>query len=104
MSAVHGVRPPVPEAARGAEDARLKKAAQQMEGVFVQQLFKAMRETVPDGELARGGMGEEIFTGLLDQQVAESAALGWERGLGASLYRQLRAQMHVPTAEETGAR
>ena len=81
---------------RDSEEQRLKRAARQLEGVFVQQLFKAMRETVPAGELGRGGSGEEMFTGLMDQQLADSAAPGTERGLGAALYRQLRARIAAP--------
>lgn len=86
----------------GAEEARLRKAAEQLEGVFVEQLFKAMRQTVPEGDLARGGFGEEVFTGLMDQQVADTAAQGWDRGLGAALYRQLRARTQSISTDETG--
>ena len=38
------VKPPVVQS----DDARLKKTALQLEGVFVQRLFAAMRDTVPD--------------------------------------------------------
>lgn len=84
------------------DDARLRQAAQQMEGLFLEQLFKAMRETVPEGEVARGGSGEEIFTGLLDQKLADVAAGEGERGLGAAIYRQLRAHVRNHSTEETG--
>jgi flagellar protein FlgJ len=81
-------------------DARLRRAAQQMEGVFYAQLLRAMRETVPQ-EGARGGTGEEIFTGLLDEKVAETAAARAERGVGAALYRQLRARIESTRGTET---
>ncbi|MBI1809965.1 MAG: chemotaxis protein chel, partial [Gemmatimonadetes bacterium] len=51
-------------AATGATDPRasdldrLRKTAKQLEGVFVQQLFKAMRETVPKDGVTGGGSGE----------------------------------------------
>jgi peptidoglycan hydrolase FlgJ len=83
-----------------AHDARLRRTAQQLEGVFVQQLFKAMRDTVPENELAGGGLGEEIFTGLMDQNVADSAAGRWERGLGGAIYRQLSARTESATAQQ----
>lgn len=84
------------DAVRGApagpesDDARLRKAAQDLEGLFVEQLFKAMRESVPEGGLIDGGSGEEMFTGLMDQHLAARVPAGWESGLGAALYRQLR--------------
>jgi peptidoglycan hydrolase FlgJ len=72
-------------------DAQLRQAARQLEGVFVEHLFKAMRDTIPEGGLIDGGAGEEIFTSLLDRDLADRVAAGWERGLGEAIYRQLRA-------------
>ena len=72
-------------------DAKLRKAAQQLEGVFVQQLYKSMRDTVPQQEgIVSGGAGEDIFTGLMDQHLAAETPKHWEGGLSDALYRQLR--------------
>jgi peptidoglycan hydrolase FlgJ len=84
------------------QDAKLRRTAQQLESVFVEQLFKAMRATVPENDIAGGGFGEEVFTGLMDQHVAEGAALRWERGLGAALYRQLRARTESVAITNSG--
>lgn len=83
---------PLPTVAPGAtpDEARLRRATQELEGVFVQELFKAMRETVPEGGVVDGGAGEEMFTSMLDQTISAEAASGWDRGVGAALYRQLR--------------
>ena len=78
-------------AATDSRDAKLKQAAQNLEGMFVQQLFKAMRETVPEQEgFVSGGAGEDIFTGLLDQHLAAETPKHWEGGLSDALYRQMR--------------
>lgn len=82
----------------GPEDRRLRAAAQQLEGVFVEQLFKAMRETVPEGGMTDGGFGEDVFSDMLDSNLAVEASHGWERGLGAALYRQLRGTLAQPPA------
>ena len=77
--------------ATDSRDAKLKQAAQNLEGMFVQQLFKAMRETVPEQEgFVSGGAGEDIFTGLLDQHLAAETPKHWEGGLSDALYRQMR--------------
>lgn len=70
---------------------RLGATAQQLQSVFVEQLFKAMRATVPDDGLFSGGSGEETFRSLLDQRVAELVPAQWhgEHTLGAALVRQL---------------
>jgi flagellar protein FlgJ len=75
------------------EEIRLRKAAQQLEGVFVQQLFKAMRETVPSDGILDGGTGEEMFTGMMDEHIAAELPAKWEHGLGAAVYRQLRGSL-----------
>ncbi len=83
------VKPAAP--ARTEKEEKLHDAAGQLEGLFVQQLFKSMRETVPQGEgIVSGGAGEDIFTGLLDQHLAAETPKQWESGMAEALYRQLR--------------
>ena len=72
------------------EETKLRRATQELEGVFVQELFKAMRDTVPEGGIMDGGPGEEMFSDMMDQQISAEAATGWDRGIGAALFRQLR--------------
>lgn len=67
--------------------ARLRAAAELMEGQFYQNLFSAMRETVPEGGLTSGGQGEEMFSSLMDQHMADAAASRQDTGLSRALYR-----------------
>jgi len=78
-------------------DTKLRKASTQLEGSFVQQMFKAMRDTVPTDGAFGGGAGEDMFTGLLDEHVAADTPTQWHHGLGEAIYRQLRTaiQSHV---------
>lgn len=57
-------------------DRRLSKACADFEAIFVQQLFKTMRASVPESKLLDGGRAEELYTSMLDQQVAEQMAHG----------------------------
>lgn len=80
-----------PAAGAPAADDKLKKSAQALEGLFVQQLFKAMRDTVPQQDgIVSGGAGEDIFTSLMDEHLATETPKQWEGGLAEALYRQLR--------------
>jgi peptidoglycan hydrolase FlgJ len=82
------------------EDPKLRKVAQQMEGVFVQELYKAMRATVPQNDGAvGGGAGEEMFTGLMDQHLATETPHAWGRGLGEAIYEHLRGRLARESAE-----
>jgi Rod binding domain-containing protein len=73
--------------------AQLRKLAHEMEGVFVAQLFQAMRQTVPGGGVLEPSPGEEMFTGMLDDLVARRAAEQSHRGIGEALYRQLARRL-----------
>ncbi len=94
-----GGRPaaPAPKGPEG-KDAQLRKVAQQLEGVFVQQLYQAMRQTVPEEGFAGGGSAEQTFTGLMDERVAADTPRQWSHGLTEALYRQLKAAgaAHAP--------
>ena len=80
---------PVDPAAAG-KDAKLHKVSVQLEGVFVQQMYKSMRSTVPTGGLFDGGAGEEMFTGLMDERLAADTPKQWKHGLSESIFRQLK--------------
>lgn len=69
--------------------ARLKDTSGKLEGLFVEQLFKAMRDTVPQDGLTSGGQGEDIFTGLMDQKLADEVPSQWHRGIASALVREL---------------
>lgn len=58
----------------------IKKAAREFEALFINNLFKVMRESVPKGGLLDGGRGEEIYTSMLDE--ALSAELAKRGGIG----------------------
>lgn len=77
-------------AARAADDAKLRNAARQLEGVFTQQLFKAMRATVPEDQGALGGgSAQEMFTGLLDEHLATDPRAASTHGIGEAIYHHL---------------
>lgn len=99
VARIHGVPP---DALSESDDAKLRRAARDLEGVFVAELLKAMRETVPSDGVVHGGMGEEMFTGMLDQHLAPLAGEGWQRGIGDALYRQLRAALPAQSNRERG--
>jgi peptidoglycan hydrolase FlgJ len=76
------------------KEKKLKGVAQQLEGVFVQQMYKAMRATVPTDEgVLTGGSGEDMFTGLMDEHIAADTPSQWQGGLGEALLQQLRGKM-----------
>jgi len=77
----------------GSSSAALRKAAHDLEGVFVNELFKAMRETVPHDGFLSEDSGQALFTGMLDERLAQTYAERAKGGLGDALYRQLSRRL-----------
>jgi peptidoglycan hydrolase FlgJ len=103
MSQIAGVTPgkgPMPSPAE-----RLKKTALQLEGVFVQRLFAAMRDTVPTDGLMSQSTGESTFTQLLDEKFSEQVPKQWngQHSLAQALYRQLSQRLASQAADSTGS-
>ena len=77
---------------------QVRKLSHELEAVFINQLFQAMRASVPKDEVLGNAPGQEMFTAMMDERLANEAAAGLERGLGESLYRQLARRL--PEAPE----
>jgi flagellar protein FlgJ len=100
MISVGPIQHPLGKAARpdprASQEDQLRGTAQSLQGVFVEQLFKAMRDTVPEDGLMSGGQGEDMFRSMMDQHVAELAPQQWNgpHSLGDAIVRQL-SQTHA---------
>ncbi len=84
------------------EATRLRKVAEDFEAVFLFQVLKQMRNTVHKEEMFNGGMGEEMFTEMMDEELAKKIASRGVTGIAETLFRQLSRQ-HGITSEETEA-
>ncbi len=73
-------------------DTQLKKACFELESLFINYLLKEMRATIPKSEFIGGGKAEEIYTSMLDSQLAKEMASGGGIGLSSLLCDQLCAK------------
>jgi flagellar protein FlgJ len=102
MSAVRGPAG-LAVAPRPDAHAQLRRMAHELEGVFLSQLFKAMRATVPQDGVVEAAPGHDLFTSMLDERLASQAAERMKRGLGEALYRQMARRLppeETPPAPE----
>ena len=81
----------------------LKAAAEQFEAMFLQQVMKSMRDTVPQDGLLNSD-SSRFYTGLLDQQMAQNMAssgkgIGFARLIEQQLGKNLAASQ--ASAEQT---
>lgn len=77
------------------DDARLKKTALQLEGLFVQRMFAAMRDSVPEGGFLPQSSAEGTFTQMLDEKMSERVPeqMSGAHSLADALYHQLRQRL-----------
>jgi flagellar protein FlgJ len=75
------------------QNKRLEKACEEFETFFMAKMFASMRETVQDGGLVKKSMGEEIFTEMMDAEVAKESSKGQGMGLSRMLYESMSKNM-----------
>lgn len=81
----------------------LREATQQFESLFISQLMKSMRDTVPQSQLLSAGTGQQLFREMLDQEIAGRVSQSGGIGIGEMLFQQLSPAQTVRTKQATGA-
>ena len=71
------------------EARELEEACAEFESLFINLVMKQMRQSVVKSGLIDGGMGEEFFTGMLDEEISRQAAVRQGIGLKEALIEQL---------------
>jgi Rod binding domain-containing protein len=86
---------------------KLKKAAQEFEAIFVQQMLDAMDKTIDRKDsFLNGGSSEEYFRSMLNEEIAKSMTSkqgGSGFGLAESIYRQMAQNNKKDERETNGA-
>jgi peptidoglycan hydrolase FlgJ len=82
---------------RPMDEERLKKACTDFESIFINQILRTMRQTVPHGGFLKEGPETNIFQSLFDQELSRSLAQRKGMGLGEMIYRQMTYRARVQT-------
>jgi peptidoglycan hydrolase FlgJ len=77
--------------ARGlpADDSRFKSVCNDMEALFINHMLSEMRKTVSKSGLTDGGRAEEVYTSLMDAELAKELARRGALGLSKMVSDQL---------------
>ncbi|MEO7040026.1 MAG: rod-binding protein [Candidatus Elarobacter sp.] len=95
-------QPPLTNDQKSALD-KLHQAAQSMEALFVDMLFKEMRKSAPPASpTGKTSKAEQTFGEMLDEKRAESLAKTDSLGIGRILEQQLRSSV-LADAERTAS-
>jgi flagellar protein FlgJ len=73
----------------GRNDPQLRKACSELESLFITYLLKEMRTTIPKSDFINGGRAEEIYTSMLDSEMARELSAKGGIGLSSILLDQL---------------
>ncbi len=82
---------------------KLKKACNDFEALFMAQMLKSMRQTIPQTGFLGKGLGDDIYQGLMDQELSQKLSQSKGLGLGKAIYRQmLKREEKTPTVTTRG--
>lgn len=68
---------------------KLRHATEEFESFFTLQMLQSMRKTIPKSELSKGGLGQEIYTSMFDEELAKVMAGQSQGSLSDILYNSL---------------
>ncbi len=71
----------------------LRKSCQEFEAIYTQEMYKAMRKTVPEGGLFEKDMASELYKEMMDMEIAKSSASGKGIGIGEAMYQQMKGKI-----------
>lgn len=82
-------QPPKLSQGNGRDPEKLKDAAQQFEAIFIQQMFKEMRNTVPEDGLIERSNADDMYTQMQDAEAAKIMADRGGIGLAELMLQEL---------------
>jgi len=76
------------------EKGRLRKATKEFESLFMYEMLKTMRKTIPQDSQSKrvpfsNGLGKDTFTQIFDMELAKKMSSGEAGSIGAMLYNSL---------------
>lgn len=78
-----------------ATEAELYEACKEFESYFVEQMFKAMRATVPESEKSTSASALDMFEDNLYQEYAKQTADSGQLGLAQQLFEQMKRNYNL---------
>lgn len=80
---------PTAQDKKSQQDTELNKACRDFESIFVNYMMKQMRQTVMKQEVMGTSRSEELYTSMLDSEVAKNVSQARGIGLADVLYKQM---------------
>ena len=78
------------------QEQRLRQSCREFEAIYIQEMYKAMRKTVPESDLLPDSTANTLYRDLLDMELARATAAGDGTGIGQAMYEQLKDTLAAP--------
>ncbi len=85
----------IPHKTTGAERTQkdlhsLRESCREFEAIFIDQMYKTMRNSMPNDGLIPQDNATKIYQDMLDMQMARESAKGKGIGIGQAMFNQMR--------------
>ncbi len=71
----------------------LRESTREFEAIFVMEMYKSMRKSLPEGGLFEKDIATDIFQEMMDKEYARATAKGKGMGLGEAMYNQMKTHI-----------
>jgi flagellar protein FlgJ len=71
------------------DETKLKKASEDFEALFINQLMQSMRRTVLKSKFLADAPGKEVYQSLFDREISKKMAQKGALGVGKIIYRNV---------------
>jgi flagellar protein FlgJ len=71
------------------DQAKLKKAGQDFEAIFLNYMLSKMRESMPKSDAMGSNHDEQVYQGMMDEELSKQMAASGGIGLADTIIRQL---------------
>ncbi len=71
------------------DETKLKKASEDFEALFINQLMQSMRRTVLKSKFLADAPGKEVYQSLFDREISKKMAQKGALGVGKTIYRKV---------------
>lgn len=81
------------DALKDKNEEELRKACQQLESVFLNQILQSMRATIPKSDFLGQSFATDTFESMLDEEYAKEISKTGSTGLAEIIFRQLSQKL-----------
>lgn len=71
----------------------LRESTREFEAIYMMEMLKAMRKTIPEGGLFEKDVADDIYEEMLDMEYARETAKGKGMGLGEAMFEQMKVHI-----------